>query len=195
MRFLTVKHGGLPTWAWLAIAGGGLVVGLWLRRRMQGGQSASLVPSGAVSGVSGTSYPDLGAATAGGGVAGVDSGTGVASGFGPSDVLAAYQQGGVDANAGFQNALGLVSQLQGLTGQTPGISGVTQSSGGYSTPTAPAAAAATGTSSTAAAIKKATEPFGGILRVVKKGDVTLTYYRSGRIIEQRKGHSAYVAHR
>ena len=150
MGFLTVKHGGLPTWAWLAIGAAGIGVGLWLRRRMTSSSAAGSVVSSAAP--SGTSYPDLTAAGAGGGVAAPSSTTG---GYAPSDLIGAYEQGGTDAAANFANALNLVQSLQGALGGGVGVSGVTASSGGYQTPSAPPPGPSPVKSSTTTAIAKA----------------------------------------
>lgn len=193
------KIGPLPLWAWIGVGIAGIIAGRYLQSRIGAGQSAASAGAAApdlgtgAAGV-GSSYPDFGGAVSSG--AAGDGGIAPApSGIDPSqyvqDVIAAFGQGQASQGSflsGFQTAEGFFGSPGG--GYTPPAPVATGGgpTGIANPPTAPIP------SSTTTSLGKAAAPFGGILstRTTKAG-VKITTYRSGRVVEQAPGKTAYIA--
>lgn len=190
---LTRKFGPLPAWAYLLIVGGAVY---WWRHRSSSTGAASTTTTADDGGGFGGSFTPTDGGGGGGGSS--DAGTpDTPVTPGSSTVPDSTNDGAGTGSSPSSNPSASPAAKAKAAAATPGATSGTVVAGQSVNPDAVARAFSSGPTAPikAAETASATPAFGGVKSTVVKNGTTITTYGSGRVVEQAKGKSAYVAHK
>lgn len=181
---LSKKYGPFPVWAYLGV---GVIVILYLyfRHKNQSAQNSQTTTGGYVQPTPASGVDVVPSGNANTTTGDTGSGSSQPVSF-PSDYATQTDL----ANAIDSVNSNTAAAIAGITFPQPNVN--------ITVPTGPGShvSKTTTASKTAAKTQSPAAPFGGVVRTQKtKSGSILTYYRSGRIIEQAPGKTAYVVHK